>query len=65
MLSLDGAEHARHRAPFVAAFRLGDVRERLAAAVAEETDAAARRAGAGAARASCGAASRGRWRPRP
>lgn len=36
MLSLDGDEHARHRAPFVPAFRVGPVRERLAAAVHEE-----------------------------
>jgi cytochrome P450 len=36
MLSLDGPEHARHRGPFVAPFRLGDVRERMAPAVAEE-----------------------------
>ena len=36
MLSLDGPEHARHRAPFVAPLRLGEVRRRLADAVAEE-----------------------------
>jgi cytochrome P450 len=30
MLSLDGAEHARHRAPFNPAFRRGDVHARLA-----------------------------------
>jgi cytochrome P450 len=36
MLSLDGAEHARHRDPFTAPFRLGEVRERLATAVHEE-----------------------------
>ena len=36
MLSLDGAEHARHRDPFTAPFRLGEVRERLAAAVRDE-----------------------------
>src|SRR3954449_13138820 len=30
MLSLDGAEHARHRAPFVEPFRLGEVRRQLA-----------------------------------
>jgi len=36
MLSLDGAEHARHRDPFTGPFRLGEVRERLAAAVSEE-----------------------------
>lgn len=30
MLSLDGDEHARHRAPFVPQLRLGEVRERLA-----------------------------------
>ena len=37
MLSLDGAEHDRHRAPFVAPLRLGEVRRRLADAVQEET----------------------------
>jgi cytochrome P450 len=37
MLSLDGPEHDRHRAPFVAPLRLGPVRETLAAAVREET----------------------------
>ena len=36
MLSLDGPEHDRHRAPFVAPLRLGTVRETLAAAVREE-----------------------------
>jgi cytochrome P450 len=36
MLSLDGSEHARHRAPFVAPFRPGPVRERFAALTAEE-----------------------------
>ena len=35
MLSLDGAEHARHRAPFVAPLRLGEVRRRLADAGAD------------------------------
>src|SRR4051812_17840964 len=29
MLTLDGADHERHRAPFARAFRLGEVRERL------------------------------------
>jgi cytochrome P450 len=38
MLSLDGAEHDRHRAPFVAPLRLGAVRERLAGAVAGEAE---------------------------
>jgi hypothetical protein len=38
MLSLDGAEHARHREPFVAPFRAGAVRERFAAAVEREAD---------------------------
>src|SRR3954447_21113070 len=38
MLSLDGAEHARHRAPFVAPLRLGEVRRRLAAAGAAEAE---------------------------
>ena len=46
MLSLDGAEHARHRAPFVAPFRLGEVRRRLADAVRGGGRAAGRRAGA-------------------
>ena len=36
MLSLDGPEHTRHRAPFVAPFRIGEVRERLAPAVRDE-----------------------------
>ena len=38
MLSLDGAEHARHRAPFVAPLRLGEVRRRLADAVEREAE---------------------------
>jgi len=38
MLSLDGDEHARHRAPFVAPLRLGEVRRTLADAVAEEAE---------------------------
>ena len=38
MLSLDGPEHDRHRAPFVAPLRLGAVRETLAAAVREEAE---------------------------
>ena len=38
MLSLDGAEHARHRAPFVAPLRLGEVRRRLAGAVETEAE---------------------------
>ncbi len=37
MLSLDGAEHARHRAPFVAPFRPQAVSERFAQATADET----------------------------
>jgi cytochrome P450 len=37
MLSLDGDEHTRHRAPFVAPFRAVQVRERFAAPIAEET----------------------------
>lgn len=36
MLSLDGAQHSRHRDPFAAAFRPGAVRERFADAVAVE-----------------------------
>jgi len=42
MLSLDGAEHDRHRAPFVAGLRLGEVRRRMAAAVADEAERLAR-----------------------
>jgi hypothetical protein len=38
MLSLDGEQHARHRAPFVAPFRAGAVRERFAEAAAHEAD---------------------------
>src|SRR6476620_4214990 len=38
MLSTDGAEHARHRGPFAAPFRLDAVRARFTAVVAEETD---------------------------
>jgi cytochrome P450 len=38
MLSRDGGEHARHRAPFARPFRLAAVRERFTAFVAEETD---------------------------
>ena len=38
MLSLDGAEHKRHRDPFARPFRLGAVRERFSAPVAAETD---------------------------
>jgi cytochrome P450 len=36
MLSLDGEEHARHRAPFVAPFRPGEVRARFAAEIEHE-----------------------------
>jgi cytochrome P450 len=48
MLSLDGAVHALHRAPFVGPFRPGAVRDRFAARVDEQTDrllAALRRGG--------------------
>ena len=38
MLSLDGAEHARHRAPFAHAFRFDAVRTRFAAIVEELSD---------------------------
>jgi len=38
MLSLDGAEHARHREPWVPAWRRADVHERLGPLVAAETD---------------------------
>jgi cytochrome P450 len=38
MLTSDGDEHARHRAPFARPFRLDAVRERFTALVADETD---------------------------
>src|SRR4051812_50181454 len=38
MLTLDGAEHVRHRAPFAPSFRLAAVRERFTGPVADETD---------------------------
>jgi cytochrome P450 len=38
MLTLDGGEHTRHRAPFAAPFRLEPVRERFSALVAAETE---------------------------
>ena len=38
MLTLDGAEHGRHRDPFARPFRLDPVRERFTAVVAAETD---------------------------
>jgi cytochrome P450 len=38
MLTLDGAEHRRHRDPFAGPFRLGPVRARFTEAVARETD---------------------------
>jgi cytochrome P450 len=39
MLSLDGEDHVRHRAPFVAPFRAGAVRDRFEGAVEREADA--------------------------
>jgi len=39
MLTRDGAEHARHRDPFVAPLRLAEVRERFAPLVEAEVDA--------------------------
>ena len=39
MLSVEGAEHDRHRAPFAAPFRLKPVRERFGSVVLAETDA--------------------------
>lgn len=39
MLSLDGSAHDRHRGPFVAPFRITEVRRRFTAAVAEDADA--------------------------
>ena len=38
MLTLDGAEHGRHRDPFAPAFRLDAVRQRFAALVEAQTD---------------------------
>src|SRR4029450_180853 len=38
MLTLDGAEHDRHRAPFSRPFRLRAVRERFTELVADEVD---------------------------
>jgi cytochrome P450 len=38
MLSRDGAEHARHRTPFVPPFRIGPVRERFAPATRAEAE---------------------------
>ena len=38
MLSLDGAEHARHRAPFAAVFHPARVRRRFAGPIAAEAD---------------------------
>jgi cytochrome P450 len=38
MLTLDGAEHKRHRDPFAGPFRLHPVRERFAVLVADETE---------------------------
>src|SRR5215213_1966814 len=38
MLTLDGEEHTRHRAPFAGPFRLAAVRDRFTEPVAEETD---------------------------
>ena len=38
MLTLEGAEHARHRDPFARPFRLDPVRERFSSLVAVETD---------------------------
>jgi cytochrome P450 len=39
MLTRDGAEHARHRAPFADSLRLAAVRDRFSTVVLEETDA--------------------------
>jgi cytochrome P450 len=38
MLTSEGEEHDRHRAPFAPRFRLAEVRDRFAGVVAEETD---------------------------
>ena len=38
MLTLDGSEHQRHRAPFARPFRLQAVRERFTELVSEEVD---------------------------
>lgn len=39
MLSLDGAEHARHRAPFTGPFRLGEVQRNMAVSVRADAEA--------------------------
>jgi cytochrome P450 len=38
MLTTEGEEHDRHRAPFARRFRLAEVRERLTSVVSDETD---------------------------
>src|SRR5215210_5592727 len=38
MLTLEGEEHGRHRAPFAGPFKLHPVRDRFTATVAQETD---------------------------
>ena len=63
MLTLDGAEHARHREPFARPFRRAAVLERFTAARRGRGRAAARRGRAGRAP-TCAVASPGRWRRR-
>jgi cytochrome P450 len=63
MLTLEGAEHKRHREPFARPFRLDAVRERFTAPVEAETDRLIDAIAPGARR-SCGASSPGRSRPR-
>ena len=64
MLSLDGDQHARHRAPFVGPFRPAEVGRPLRRAGARRGRAADRRARARPAAASCGGDSRARCRRR-
>ena len=60
MLTLDGDEHQRHRAPFARPFRLRPVRERFTDVVADEVERLVD-ASSPPARPSCGAPSPARW----
>ena len=63
MLSLDGADHARHRAPFAAPFRPTAVRERFADPAADEANRLID-GFAAVGQAECAAPLRARWPPR-
>src|SRR5579875_1479413 len=63
MLSLDGAEHGRHRDPFADAFRVAEVRDRLESfAASEAARLVAGLPGSPRTRPSSGAGLPGRWR---